>query len=65
MSKQLIKDLGGARQVATALGTSEGAVRNWMLADRAIPWKWRPALARLAVAQAATLPADFWEVEAA
>ncbi len=61
MSKQLINELGGPKAVADRLKTSHGAVRNWMLADRSIPWKYRPAIARLAAERAVQLPADFWE----
>jgi hypothetical protein len=65
MSKQLIQDLGGAKHVAEALNTTHGAVRNWQLSNRAIPWKFRPSIAKLAAERAVQLPEDFWQVGAA
>lgn len=64
MAKQLIHDLGGTKQVAEALGVSHGAVRNWLLDKRSIPWKHRPALARIAAERAVALPEDFWSPQA-
>jgi hypothetical protein len=60
MSKQLIEKLGGSKQVASDLNTTPGAVRNWMLAGRSIPWRFRPAIARIAADRAVQLPEDFW-----
>lgn len=65
MSRQLIESLGGAKRVADDLSTTHGAVRNWMLAGRSIPWRYRPAIARLAAERAVQLPVDFWEGVAA
>ena len=61
MSKELIEKLGGAKAVADTLNTTHGAVRNWMLPDRSIPWRYRPALARIAAQRAVPLPENFWE----
>lgn len=65
MSRELIEKLGGAKRVADDLNTTHGAVRNWMLSDRSIPWRYRPALARLAAERAVQLPENFWEGMAA
>lgn len=65
MAKELIQALGGSKQVAEALNLRHGAVRNWLLADRSIPWKYRPTLARIAAERAVPLPEDFWEAKAA
>lgn len=65
MSSELIKKLGGAKRVADDLNTSHGAVRNWMLKGRSIPWRYRPAIARIAAERAVQLPEDFWEGVAA
>ena len=62
MSRELIEKLGGAKQVAEDLKVSHGAVRNWQLADRSIPWKFRPTIARIAAERAIPLPEDFWDV---
>ncbi|HIQ17246.1 MAG TPA: hypothetical protein EYH41_04495 [Novosphingobium capsulatum] len=59
MSKELIKELGGAKAVAEALNTSPGSVANWCLAGRSIPWRWRFALAGVASSRGVALPADF------
>jgi len=61
MSRQLIEALGGARQVSTDLNCSHGAVRNWMLEGRSIPWRFRPAIAKIAAERAVPLPEDFWQ----
>lgn len=62
MSRELIDALGGAKQVAAELNVSHGAVRNWQLAGRSIPWKFRPTIARIAAERAISLPAEFWTV---
>jgi hypothetical protein len=61
MSRQLIIALGGTKQVAADLKCSRGAVRNWMLEGRSIPWRFRPAIAKLAAERAVPLPEDFWQ----
>lgn len=58
--KQLIDDLGGIKAVSEALGVDRSAVGNWRLEGRSIPWKHRPAIARLAAEKAVNLPLDFW-----
>jgi DNA-binding transcriptional regulator YdaS (Cro superfamily) len=65
MSKQLIEALGGAKQLAADLRASPGAVRNWMLGGRSIPWRYRPAIAKIAAERGVPLPEDFWQVAAA
>jgi DNA-binding transcriptional regulator YdaS (Cro superfamily) len=65
MSQHIIDKLGGNKAVADALGIKANVVANWRLADRQIPWRHRPALARLAVERAVSLPEDFWEGAAA
>lgn len=65
MSRELIEKLGGAKKVADDLRTTHGAVRNWMLSGRSIPWRYRPAIARIAAERAVQLPADFWDGVAA
>jgi hypothetical protein len=57
--KELIDKLGGVKAVADALQTSPGAVANWRLPARSIPWRWRFALANLAGAKGVPLPAGF------
>lgn len=59
MSKELIDALGGVKAVAEQLNTSPGAVANWRLPERSIPWRWRPALAELAAKCGVSLPAGF------
>jgi len=59
----LLDKLGGNKAVADALKTSPGAVANWRLPNRAIPWKHRPTLARIAAERGVTLPGDFWAVQ--
>jgi hypothetical protein len=61
MSRELIEALGGAKQVAADLRCSHGAVRNWMLEGRSIPWRFRPAIARIAADRGVALPENFWE----
>lgn len=63
--RKLIEDLGGAKRVADALNCSHGAVRNWMLEGRSIPWRYRPSIAKLAAERAVSLPEGFWQVQAA
>jgi hypothetical protein len=62
MSRELIKALGGTKAVAADLKVSDGAVRNWMLEDRSIPWRYRPAMAKVAAERGVPLPDDFWQV---
>lgn len=62
MSEHLIDRLGGNKAVADALGTTINVVANWR--TREIPWKRRPAIARLASSQAVALPVDFWDDDA-
>lgn len=59
-TKQFIDRLGGIAFVADHLKVSKSAVANWRLAGRCIPWKHRPALARLAADKAVDLPANYW-----
>lgn len=59
-TKQFIDSLGGIAFVAEALDVNRSAVANWRLKGRSIPWKHRPALARLAADKALDLPAGFW-----
>lgn len=61
MDKTLIAQLGGAKAVAEALKLDRSAVGNWTLVGRRIPWKHRPAIARLAAERAVALPPAFWE----
>lgn len=65
MVKQLISELGGVQKIAADLQVSPGAVRNWQLAGRNIPWKYRPAIARIAAERAVSLPESFWDAVAA
>jgi hypothetical protein len=59
-AKSLIDQLGGISAVSEATGAKKGAVANWRLAGRTIPWKHRPVIARLAAERAINLPTDFW-----
>ena len=58
---ELIKELGGPAKLAKLLGIERTAVANWRQADRGIPWRFRPAVANLALKHGVTLPDDFWE----
>lgn len=60
MTEDIISKLGGLGEVADKLRVERSAVSNWRLPGRRIPWKHRPALARLAAERAVPLPADFW-----
>ena len=60
MQRDLIDALGGIPAVAQALGVGRSAVSNWRLKGRQIPWKHRPALARMAAERAVALPDGFW-----
>jgi len=59
MSKELIDALGGVKAVAEHLQTSPGAVANWRLAGRDVPWRWRPALAQMAEQHGIAVPEGF------
>lgn len=63
MKKELIQKLGGNKAVAEALAVDRSAVGNWLLNGRDIPWRHKPAIARLAAEKAVSLPASFWERE--
>ncbi len=54
----LIDQLGGNRVLAEKLQVTPNAVSNWR--DRGIPWRLRPAIARMAVEGGIALPTDFW-----
>ena len=62
MEKELIDALGGIGAVSEALRVDRSAVSNWRLQGRRIPYKHRPAIARLAADRAVDLPAGFWGV---
>jgi len=59
MARDFIDRLGGYKAVAKALGIPPGAVANWMLASRRIPWRYRPTLARIAGKKRIKLPEGF------
>lgn len=63
MEKQLIDALGGIRAVSEALQVDRSAVSNWRLEGRRIPWKHKPAIARLAADRAVSLPSNFWNAQ--
>ncbi len=58
----VIDQLGGATKVAKALGMKRNRVSNWR--DRGIPWRYRVAVAKLAMTHGIKLPADFLEAAA-
>ena len=60
-AKALIDELGGISPVSAHTGATRSAVSNWRMEGRNIPWKHRPAIARLAADRAVALPANFWE----
>lgn len=60
----LIDELGGAPAVARTLNLKTNVVSNWHKRGR-IPWRWRPAIARLAASKEILVAADFLESEAA
>lgn len=59
----LVQDLGGSGVVAKALKLKQNTVSMWGTRGR-IPWRYRPALARLAEQEGVTIPADFLEHDA-
>jgi DNA-binding transcriptional regulator YdaS (Cro superfamily) len=61
----IIDMLGGPAALAKALNVKPSAVSNWKLDGRGIPFKFRPAIARLAAERAINLPADYWQGMAA
>ncbi len=61
--KELINALGGASAIAKELNLAPSRVGNW--ASRGIPWKFRPAIAKLAQERAVKLPIRFLHEEAA
>ncbi len=63
--KALIDKLGGILAVSEATSATKSAVSNWRLDGRGIPWKHKPAIARLAAERAVALPTDFWEAQKA
>jgi hypothetical protein len=56
--EQLIDSLGGNSELAKALNLTPNAISNWRI--RGIPWRMRPAIARIAAEKAVALPSDFW-----
>ena len=58
----LIDQLGGIAAIADHLAVTRTSVSNWRLEGRGIPWKFRPALARLAADRAIALPDDYWQL---
>ena len=59
----LIDNLGGNTALADLMDCTPNAVSNWR--TRGIPWRLRPAIAKLAAERGVPLPADFWEASAA
>jgi hypothetical protein len=60
MSCDLINALGGDAVLAAKLGIGNyRVVKNWK--GRGIPWRWRPAVAKLAKRARVALPTDFLE----
>lgn len=64
MVKQFIDNLGGSKRVADELDVNHGAVRMWLTPGRAIPWKYRHQLARIAAERAVPLPEGYWDADA-
>jgi len=58
----IIDKLGGTTAVAAALGQNPNAVSNWRA--REIPWRWRPALAKIASEKGVELPPEFLGIAA-
>ena len=54
----LIDQLGGNRVLAEKLQVTPNAVSNWR--ERGIPWRLRPAIARMATESGVSLPEGFW-----
>ena len=63
MEKTFITNLGGVNAVADFLGVNPGVVRNWLLDNRSIPWRYRPALVRMAASKCIETPSGFLEPE--
>lgn len=59
MEPHLIDKLGGVKAVADDLGLPVNVVANWKHETRSIPWKRRPALAKIAEEKGVDLPPDF------
>ena len=59
-----IDELGGPKVVAELLGKNAGAVAMWRTRN-SIPWRYRPALAKVAAERGLSLPEDFWGEAAA
>ena len=53
----MIERLGGCVKVARQLGANPSSVSNWK--RRGVPWKYRAAMARSAVARGFEIPAGF------
>lgn len=56
--EQLIDELGGTTALAKEMDVTPHAISNWR--KRGIPWKSRPAIARLASERGIELPSGFW-----
>lgn len=56
--ENLIDQLGGNKALAEKLQVTPNAVSNWR--ERGIPWRLRPAIARMAVESGVALPDKFW-----
>ena len=59
MGNSLIEKLGNTGKVAAALGVNDSTVSMWK--KRGIPWRYRPAVASLALQCGVVVPADFFE----
>jgi hypothetical protein len=58
MHKDLIKQVGGAKSLAKALGVKASAIHQWP--KRGVPHRYRPAVARIAAGMGVNLPPDFF-----
>lgn len=56
--ENLIDQLGGNKALAEKLRVTPNAVSNWR--ERGIPWRLRPAVARMAAENGFALPDNFW-----
>jgi len=58
---EVIRLIGGARELSRALSISIDAARKFQ--QRGIPWKYRPAVQKMAKAKRLKLPDDFLDVQ--
>lgn len=56
-TRAIILGVGGSTFLARHLGITPQVVNNWH--ERGVPWRWRPAVAKLAQTKGVVVPDDF------